>query len=142
MTDPRTVTRYRKKPVVVEAMQFTLRSLDACEEFVGGDMGKDRDGDTVIATLEGAMKVSLGDWIICGVRGEFYPCKPDIFAATYAAVDAALPAAAPPLDDRAIRDLHTVLHDECQRIVANTPRAVAAIHAVIGLRAAREEEKA
>jgi len=74
---------YRKKPVVIEAVQFTLRSFDECEEFVGGDFGKDKEGNTVIATLEGAMRVSLNDWIIRGVKGEFYPCKPDIFEATY-----------------------------------------------------------
>lgn len=74
---------FRKKPVVIEAVQFTLHSFDEVEAFVGGDMGKDKEGNTVVATLEGAMKVSLNDWIIKGVKGEFYPCKPDIFAATY-----------------------------------------------------------
>ena len=79
--------KYRKKPVVIEAVQFTLHSFDEVEDFVGGDMGKDVDGNTVIATLEGAMKVSLNDWVIRGVQGEFYPCKPDIFEATYDPVE-------------------------------------------------------
>ena len=79
--------KFRKKPVVIDAIQFTLRNMDEVEEFVGGDIGKDREGNTVIATLEGAMKVSLNDWIIKGVKGEFYPCKPDIFAMTYEPVE-------------------------------------------------------
>lgn len=77
------MAKFRKKPVVVEAVQFTLHTMDQVEEFVGGDLGEDKGGNTVIATLEGAMKCSLNDWIIKGVKGEFYPCKPDIFAATY-----------------------------------------------------------
>lgn len=43
--------------------------------------------DLEIRTLEGVMKADLGDWIICGVKGEFYPCKPDVFAATYEAAE-------------------------------------------------------
>lgn len=78
--------RFRKKPVVIEAVQFTPLTIAECEEFVGGDMGGTA-ADPVIATLEGAMHVSLGDWIIRGVQGEFYPCKPDIFAATYEVVE-------------------------------------------------------
>ncbi|MGH8272465.1 MAG: hypothetical protein ACRESG_09090 [Gammaproteobacteria bacterium] len=77
--------KYRKRPVEIEAVQFTPFTIGECEEFVGGDMGRTPDG-YVIATLEGAMHVSVGDWIIRGVKGEFYPCKPDIFAATYEAV--------------------------------------------------------
>lgn len=81
-----TAGRFRKKPVVIEAMQYNAYStkiMDEIEIFVGGDIGKDVDGNTVIATLEGAMKVSHLDWVIKGVKGEFYPCKPDIFEATY-----------------------------------------------------------
>lgn len=77
------MSRYRKKPVVVDAIQFTPLTIDECEEFVGGDLGRGPGGSWVIATLEGAMTVSVGDWIIKGVQGEFYPCKPDIFAETY-----------------------------------------------------------
>jgi hypothetical protein len=83
------MARFRKKPVEVEveveAVQLTPLTVAECEKFVGGDMGMTPEGP-VIATLEGAMHVSVGDWIICGVQGEFYPCKPDIFAATYEAV--------------------------------------------------------
>jgi len=75
--------KYRKKPVVIEAIQFTPFNMEEIENFVGGDIGKNQEGQTVIATLEGAMKCSLNDWIIKGVNGEFYPCKPDIFEKTY-----------------------------------------------------------
>jgi hypothetical protein len=75
--------KFRKKPVIIEAIQLTPLNIEDVEEFVGGDLGKDSKGNTVIATLEGAMICSMGDWIIKGVKGEFYPCKPDIFELTY-----------------------------------------------------------
>ena len=75
--------KYRKKPVVIEAVQFTGLNFDEIESFVGGDYGKDAKGNGVIATLEGPLHISPNDWIIKGVKGEFYPCKPDIFKATY-----------------------------------------------------------
>lgn len=78
-----TPTKYRKKPVVIEALRLTPLNLEAVEEFVGGDLGSHPDGGLVIATLEGAMWASVGDYIIKGVKGEFYPCKPDIFAKSY-----------------------------------------------------------
>lgn len=77
--------RFRKKPVEIEAVQLTPFSLPLIEVFVGGDLDV-RGGEVIIATLEGDMHASLGDWIIRGVKGEFYPCKPDIFEATYDAV--------------------------------------------------------
>lgn len=77
--------RYRKKPVEIEAVQFTGRNDAEIAEFVGED-GYDPD-DTgpswIIRTLEGEMKAMPGDYIIKGVQGEFYPCKPDIFEQTY-----------------------------------------------------------
>jgi hypothetical protein len=73
--------RFRKKPVVIEAVQLA-GNFDEIERFVGGD-AEFRNGELVVATLEGAMRARTGDWIIQGVQGEFYPCKPDIFAATY-----------------------------------------------------------
>lgn len=75
--------KYIKKPVVIEAIQFTPLNMEEVEEFVGGDFGKNEEGQTVIATLEGAMICSVNDWIIKGIKGEFYPCKPDIFELTY-----------------------------------------------------------
>ena len=77
--------KFRKKPVVIEAVQLTPLTLGDVEEFVGGDL-EVRGGEVVIATLEGAMHASPGDWIIRGVQGEFYPCKDPIFRATYEAV--------------------------------------------------------
>jgi len=65
MTDG--VKRYRKKPIVIEAYQT--------------------DVEIIIPTLEGDMKASAGDWIITGVHGEQYPCKPDIFEKTYEEVE-------------------------------------------------------
>ncbi len=106
--------RFRKKPVEIEAIQYraditppgvheiyrwietnTLGSFDVNEmwlrpdEFTWPESGVSidaRDGRMVIATLEGGHWVNPGDWVIRGVQGEFYPCKPDIFAATYEAV--------------------------------------------------------
>ncbi len=75
------MTKFRKKPVVIEAVRFD-GNFDEIELFVGGD-SEFRDGELVIATLEGAMRASPGDWIIRGVQGELYPCKPEIFAETY-----------------------------------------------------------
>lgn len=74
--------KFRKKPVVIEAIQFTRGNFDELEAFVGGD-AEFRDGELVIATLEGPLRASPNDWIIKGVKGEFYPCKPDIFEQTY-----------------------------------------------------------
>lgn len=73
--------KFRKKPVVVEAVRFTV-NFDEIEAFVGGD-AEWRGGELVVATLEGPLRASPGDWIIKGIKGEFYPCKPDIFAQTY-----------------------------------------------------------
>src|SRR5688500_9265912 len=95
---------YRKKPVVIEARHVPiwddrLNAVDfvgeciALADWRGGtshmmEPPKGNAGGIHIATLEGAMVASPGDWIIRGVQGEFYPCKPDIFAATYEAVEA------------------------------------------------------
>lgn len=82
---------YRKRPVEVQAVQFdgTGESCTAVTAFLGGPhAGNHRwkhatyDGGWVV-TLEGDMEFGPGDWIIRGVAGEFYPCKPDIFAETY-----------------------------------------------------------
>lgn len=75
------VQKYRKKPVVIEAIQFRA-NLSEIEDFCGGD-AEFRYGQLVVATLEGALRASPLDWIIKGVNGEFYLCKPDIFEKTY-----------------------------------------------------------
>jgi hypothetical protein len=76
---------FRKKPVVIEAVQFIAANFNEIEEFVGGD-AEFRGSELVVATLEGPLRAAPNDWIIKGVKGEFYPCKPDIFEATYEAV--------------------------------------------------------
>ena len=84
---------YRKKPVVIEAVEFTGSNRREALQFIYPDLSEDalRGAEmaampVVIGTLEGDMTVSPGDFIIKGVQGEFYPCKPDIFKATYALV--------------------------------------------------------
>ena len=86
---------YRKKPVIVEAEQLTA---EMCRRYAGttkpfkvGHRTLYIDYYTdcaVIGTLEGEMRAEIGDWIITGVRGEKYPCKPGIFAETYEEVPA------------------------------------------------------
>lgn len=89
---------FRKKPVIIEAMQF--RFQDTGNDILAWankglsrsdsphiEFNPDETGKTMlIHTLEGVMTVSDKDWVIKGVQGEFYPCKPDIFEATYEAV--------------------------------------------------------
>ena len=84
---------FRKKPVVIEAMRYTGSkvSFNALWEWMGGDEGanlgysgtEEDPQEFGIQTLEGRMKANPGDWIIKGIKGEFYPCKPEIFTATY-----------------------------------------------------------
>lgn len=81
--------KYRKKPVLIEAIKYQAelgnnRVMNWLAQQ--GANVKDWlffDGEITIPTLEGKMKVSDGDFIIRGVKGEFYPCKPDIFEQTY-----------------------------------------------------------
>lgn len=98
------VQKYRKKPVEIEAMQLTRENVDEVAAWCGGRVIRDaKPGDPTdvyvaldIPTLEGTMRGDTfhsstwdgrryagGDYIIRGVQGEFYPCKPDVFAATY-----------------------------------------------------------
>lgn len=87
--------KYKKKPVIIDAIQFDGLNLEEIKEFVGDKLiydiidsawqvGKGRPHILMkIKTLEGDMCVSEMDYIIKGVEGEFYPCKPDIFYKTY-----------------------------------------------------------
>jgi hypothetical protein len=78
------VPRYRKRPVEIEAAQFTgSNGLELLAEGWADEWSADHAGDLVIHTLEGDHRANPGDWIIRGVKGERYPCKPDIFEATY-----------------------------------------------------------
>ena len=78
--------KFRKKPVVIEAVQLTNATFDSPhpnEEHIPGVVYDPILRCAFITTLEGTMRADMGDWIIRGVKGEFYPCKPDIFGATY-----------------------------------------------------------
>lgn len=81
--------KFRKRPVVIEAVQFTAENLDESVQFCGGRYEYERGHGEVIYidTLEGTMRADCGDWIIRGVNGEHYPCKDQIFAQTYEPVE-------------------------------------------------------
>lgn len=84
------MSKYRKKPIVIDAIEWTLHTSK--EEILSlgptdRDMYQDSDGNLFIKTLEGDMKAGIGDYIIKGIKGEFYPCKGDIFRATYELVE-------------------------------------------------------
>ncbi len=86
--------KYRKKPIIIEAVQWNgenaeevaklsngSRELEFCDDFI-----EDKP-EVKIKTLEGTMTANKNDWIIKGINGELYPCKPDIFEATYEIVN-------------------------------------------------------
>ena len=77
--------KFRKKPVVIEAIQLSESNHEEILKWMGCMAGVTLD--FYIETLEGTMRADVGDWIIKGIIGEFYPCKPDIFEATYDKVD-------------------------------------------------------
>jgi len=86
--------KYRKKPVEVEALYFdgTYKSIAKAQEWTGKNLRLEWHlpedlGHIFIPTLEGEMRAKPGDYIIKGVKGEFYPCKPDIFEETYESVN-------------------------------------------------------
>jgi hypothetical protein len=82
--------KYRKKPVVIDAVQVRGDNDDELLAFINEHVVPFEitgDHEFAIHTLEGTMTASPNDWIIRGVKGEFYPCKPDIFEATYEAVE-------------------------------------------------------
>lgn len=88
--------RYRKRPVVVDAIQWTGSNDDEIRAFIGGATHyfgadwrnvEDPQRFFVIRTREGDMMLEQGNWLIRGVRGELYPCRQDVFAATYERVE-------------------------------------------------------
>lgn len=82
------MAKYRKKPVVIDALQWTGENIKEVMDFMEWrNAAHDERTGLVIHTLEGNHNALPGDFIIKGVKGEFYPCKPDIFAATYEAAD-------------------------------------------------------
>jgi hypothetical protein len=86
------MTRYRKRPVVIEAIRWTGENMGEVAAIFSDGLESispvGRSGKTlIIRTLEGTMTANRGDWIIKGIHGEAYPCKPDIFEATYEKAD-------------------------------------------------------
>ncbi|HEM2809903.1 TPA: hypothetical protein U0616_001712 [Streptococcus suis] len=80
--------RYRKKPVIVDAVRWNSKNYFDVIRLTGRkDIRFFDDGSCIIPTLEGNVVAQKGDYIIKGVRGECYPCKPDIFTETYERVD-------------------------------------------------------
>lgn len=80
---------YRKKPIIIQAVKWDGTFLPECLQ---GRVAQ-RGTELWIATLEGSMKADPGDWVIRGIKGELYPCKPDIFEATYEVVGEEAPHA-------------------------------------------------
>ena len=85
--------KYRAKPVEIEAIQYNREeNIMAVQDWFEGANGREfiydsTDNEYYVVTLEGRMKVSKGDYIIKGLKGEFYPCKPDIFEMKYEQVE-------------------------------------------------------
>lgn len=86
--------KFRKKPVVIEAIQFTGTEDNetdvltwARSEAIALMIDQGAPSWFQISTLEGVMRADAGDWIIRGIKGELYPCKADVFAATYDSVE-------------------------------------------------------
>jgi hypothetical protein len=81
------IEKFRKKPVVVEAHRLTINNINKIAEWCRGSVKGIKlpieEQVIDIETLEGTMRADVGDWIIKGVNGEFYPCKPDIFEKSY-----------------------------------------------------------
>lgn len=75
--------KYRKKPVVIEAVRWTGSITPEVEDLLGEAKVLPKGSSLLIPTLEGVMEARRGDYIIRGVNGELYPCKPDIFKKTY-----------------------------------------------------------
>lgn len=81
------MNKYRKKPVVIEAVQW-IGNYEVIKDFMKQEPVTEYQNEVlVIETLEGTMRADFGDYIIKGVNGEFYPCKPDIFEQTYEPVE-------------------------------------------------------
>ena len=85
------MSKYRKKPVVIEAIQWdgSYKSWQSINSQLGSGSRKLKEEDDflMVETLEGTMKANKGDYIIKGINGELYPCKPDIFEKTYEPVE-------------------------------------------------------
>lgn len=78
------MNKYKKRPIEIEAVQLSKENMEAVCEWCCGSLGYTQ---IFFTTLEGVMTAQIGDWIIKGVKGEFYPCKPDVFEMTYEQVN-------------------------------------------------------
>jgi hypothetical protein len=116
------IKKYAAKPKIIEAILFDGTNAFQVLDFMG--IGKDKaivnhlnvymdpqDGGLLIPTLEGIMHASQGDFIIKGIQGEFYPCKPDIFAACYEELK---PVTSAPLTDDEREEIKRILAEEEQ----------------------------
>lgn len=115
---------FRQKPVTIEAILFDGTNLETIRQFVGEalitvplSLTEEEPVAAFINTLEGKMKVVPGDVIIKGVKGEFYPCKSDIFAATYERIEGETEGSLPPHQQRVL-DEHTQLFDRVNKLGA------------------------
>ena len=81
------MAKYRKKPIVIEAVQYDGFHTGELNDFCGSSIFEPVGGSPFIRTLEGDMTISKGDWVIKGVKGEFYPIKSEIFFKTYEKVE-------------------------------------------------------
>ena len=75
--------KFVKKPVIIEAMQWTGDNQYEISKFIGDELLYIEEGKLLISTLEGVHAASINDWVIKGIKNEKYPCKPDIFEQTY-----------------------------------------------------------
>lgn len=75
--------KFRKKPIIVEAIQWNGNNWIEVSRFLNGQLHKLKNNVFMINTLEGIMEAKVNDWIIKGIKGEFYPCKSDIFEKSY-----------------------------------------------------------
>jgi len=97
MTENQPIEQWRKKPVVIQAVQYTGENDGDIMNFAGVSCSGHRPDGLHLTTLEGELHVSKGDFVIKGVKGEFYPCKPDIFESTYEPASQPSPPTGKPL---------------------------------------------
>lgn len=99
--------KFRKRPIVIEAVQHRAghEFYEFSQDVIDGRVRYTEEGTMLIQTLEGVMQAEPGDWIIRGIKGELYPCKPDIFVKTYE------PAESDEPDSESMRTLLEVIRD-------------------------------
>lgn len=125
----RRIQRFRKKPVEIDAIRNEGEwppIMAWLDELAGGRASipfgarpaitRNQDGTLNIETLEGTMRANVGDWLICGVKGEFYPCKPDVFGATYEPVESAALSGDPLPEWGAAEDQEGVVQLTCNGV--------------------------